>query len=59
MAEKLSEYKTIAKKYDGAKRKKAKEIIEEYEKWIKDHPDEEVQVYEKKIEKLCDSFINI
>ena len=59
LAEKLSEYKTIAKKYDGAKRKKAKEIIEEYEKWIKDHPDEEVQVYEKKIEKLCDSFINI
>ena len=59
LSNKINEYKKESKKFDGGKRKNAKSILDEYEKWIKEHPDEEVQVYDKQIQKLNEAFLKL
>ncbi len=59
LSNKINEYKKESKKFDGGKRKNAKSILDEYEKWIKEHPDEEIQVYDKQIQKLNEAFLKL
>ena len=47
------------KKFNGGKRQNARKILDEFEEWIKQHPDEEVQVYNKQIQKFNNSILNI
>ena len=55
----VNNYKKEMKKFDGGKRQNAKKILDEFEEWIKQHPDEEVQVYNKQIQKFNNSILNI
>ena len=55
----VNKYKKEMKKFDGGKRQNARKILDEFEEWIKQHPDEEVQVYNKQIQKFNNSILNI